>query len=245
MQRSMTDIDGRPVLQKGELHKFTSYNPKGEASLPEKFLFDYLCSFIEEAYEHERAEPAHKHITHYLSNSLPEYFARLIMGELVACMPKNKNLMRAAKKYKVTQDVISRLLVAKGIMRPRSDSMSTDSDSARAMGASLLAESEPMAYSNQNEWLQGGVEREGMRFAKSAVDNVASQIRDDSIDPAAHLANRRSVEMTDLWEGAEHVASANVRSDCPVHGGRDFSKAQNLWNPMTPCTCHDELRAYG
>lgn len=244
-RRSMTDIDGRPVLQKGGLHKFMSYSAKQDAPLPDKFLFDYLCSFVEEAYEHEKREPEHKHTTHFLSGSLPEYFARLIMGELVQCMPKNKNLMRAAKKYKVTQDVIARLLVAKGIIKPKSDTMWTDSDSARAMGASLLAESEPMAYSQEHSWMQGAPYAVGLNMRKAAPDNVANQIVDNSIDPASALRIRKSVELRDLWGQGDQAVVANVADDCPVHGGRDMSKSMNLHNVMTPCTCHGESRAYG
>ena len=244
MDMTQKDLAGR-VLQKGDLYKFASHDAQRDAKLPDKFLFDYLCSFVEEAYEHERREPEHKNVAHFLSSSLPDYFARTIMGELVQCLPKNPNLMRAAKKYNVNQDVIARLLVAKGILKPRSDSMWTDSDSASAMGASMLAESEPMAYSQQRSWMQREAYAEGTALTKAAPDDVAHLIVDDSVDPAGALQMRKSIELSDLWGDSQPTARVTYRDDCPVHGGRDLSKAQNLHNPHTPCICSGKANAYG
>lgn len=241
IRRSFVDKAGR-TLKKGGLYSFKNID-KDAAKIPAKYLFDYLCAFIEEAYEHEKKEPAHRTIE---AKDLPSHMARAIMGELVQCISTNANLMRACKKYNCTQDSIAQLLVAKGIMKPKSDTMWTDSDSARAMGASLLSEGEVMTYSQPAPWLQQeATPRIGKPILAAPVDDVSTQVIDDHVDPARALSMRKSAEMRMLWPESLAIADANISESCPVHGGREMHKAMNLWNPMLPCSCQEKANAYG
>lgn len=229
---------------KGGLHNFKNWNPERDAKLPAKYLFDYLCSFIEEAYEHEKHEPMHRKVE---AADLPVSMARAIMGELVQTLPKNPNLMRACKKYSCTQDTIEKLLIAKGIMKPKSDTLWTDSDGARAMGADILAEAEVMSYSKPATWLQNEpAPRAGIQLRTVEAADASSLVTDDHVDPALQLAMRKSVELRQLWpESLQAPAHATMADNCPVHGGRDMTKSMNLFNPMQPCTCNGKANAYG
>ncbi len=238
LARSMVDPSGRVLLQKG-LYDFKGYDRKNDRALPARYLFDYLCAFVEEAYEHEKKEPAHKNIS---ARDLPMAMARCIMNELVQCLPKNPNLMRACNRYKCNQDTIAQLLVSKGILKPKSDTLWTDSDSAAAMGAGgILAESEVMAYSlPPAPFIKSDPFAPTGRPLAPPVqhENLAGHIPNDRMDPAAALSMRKATEMNEMWFGSELLpAGATVAYDCPVHSGRDMTKSQNLWNPMQPCRC--------
>lgn len=232
---------------KMSLYDFTSkHQQKDAAKIPDKYLLDYLCSFVEEAYEHEAREPKHKNVP---AENRAGHFARLVMNELVQAITTNKNLMRAAQRYNVNVNVIERILVSKGILKPKSDSDWTDKDSAQAMGANALAADvagEGMAYSAPSAWMQPDpFAPEGRPLHKGPVDNVAAQVVDDSIDPSTSLQSFQAAQARALWPGSEPVGGATIAPDCPVHNGADMTKAQNLWNPMAPCTCKGEPNAYG
>lgn len=241
IRRSFVDVAGR-ALKKGGLHTFRHVG-RDATKIPTKYLFDYLCAFIEEAYEHEKDEPMHRKVE---ASDLPGRMARAIMGELVQCMPTNANLTRACKKYNCTQDTIAQLLVAKGILKPKSDTMWTDSDGAKAMGAGLLSEGEVMAYSQPPPWMQQEpAPRIGRDIMKAEVGDVSHLVIDDHVDPAMALVIRKSAEMRMLWPESMVSADSNISESCPVHGGREMHKSMNLWNPMQPCACGEKANAYG
>lgn len=231
---------------KMSLYDFTSkHQQKDAAKIPDKYLLDYLCSFVEEAYEHEAREAKHKNVP---AEERAPHFARLVMNELVQAITTNKNLLRAVQRYNVNASVIERILVSKGILKPQSDSAWTDKDSAQAMGANALAgevESD-MAYSAPNAWMQPDpFAAEGRPLHKGPVDNVAAQVADDSVDPSASLQSFQAAQARALWSESQPAGGATIAPDCPVHNGADMTKAQNLWNPMAPCTCGGKPNAYG
>lgn len=93
------------VLRKG---MYSFQVTERSTPVPEDLLYDYLCAFVEEAYEHECREPAHE------GHSL----ARPIFNELVTYIPRNPNLARAAKKYRITVAGIEEILKKQGLTRP-------------------------------------------------------------------------------------------------------------------------------
>ncbi len=220
-----------------------------KSPLPRAYLFDYLCAKIEEGYEKECREQAHKFVE---ARDLPKHMARAVMGELVQRMTWDDNLKRACVKYKCTVDSVAELLVKKGILKTRSDAQPTDSDSHAAMGAGMLAEKEVMAYSKPAPWMQKSDPNEDMvnlgvgRIVDRRPQNIAHTLRDDTADP--HIAVRKAMETNRITLGRlpqqSDTALVTVANNCPVHV-RDLSKAQNLFNAMTPCTCGVELNAYG
>jgi hypothetical protein len=130
--------DGYDSLRKG-LWSFDLSNRAATGTVPDSLLYDYLCAFIEEAHEHEKREVEHRQPT--AGEDFYENFARPVMHELVQYIPKNSNLARAAKKYKVTTDVIAEIMKKKGMIKPPTDGhhdhgdyWSHDWDSITAMG---------------------------------------------------------------------------------------------------------------
>ena len=220
------DVYGRPALEKS-LYSFRT--GQGAAAIPDELLFDYLCAFVEEACEHECRESAHANLS---AKDALATMARAVMSELVQTIPLNANLMKAAKKYKVTADVIAQLLVARGLFKPRSDSDWTDDrESLGAMGAQLLV-GEAMAYSlsQRAPWLQAEPAPVVTRQLRDHNVDVSGLVKSDGVD--LHTTFRPSRER---WFGPDEVAVASKH--CALHGHRDLHKAQNLSNPMLPCTC--------
>jgi hypothetical protein len=234
-----TDHFGRP-LAKG-IYAFRG--SKGDAELPDEYLYDYLCSFIEEAYEHERREPEHQQLD---AKEQLGMMARAVMNELVQTIPTNANLMRATKKYRVTTASIEQILVAKGIYKPRADSTFTDDGNA-AMGAAMLATGGAFAFSHQPRPFL--VPEPAPVVARSLTprgpEDASGLVKsEDPRDPHLAFQARHGDEVRRLWAGAASPVAQPAPS-CPVHGGREIHKAMNLWNPMLPCTCSGKPNAHG
>ena len=245
-QKSMpADAYGRPMI-KGGLHSFRDPH-SGPKPLPPAYLFPYLCSFVEEAYEHEAREPEHKFSN---ARDLSKTMARAVMGELVQTMPYDTNLRRACQKYKCTVDTIEKLLVTKGILKTQSDAMPDDEDSLAAMGASMIGGTVSMAYSEPSPWMQKSDPHVNVgvgRLVNRGPANVAHTLRDDSADP--HALVRKGIEAQVYSHGRQlggysPPVEVTVAASCPVHA-RELHKSQNLWNPMGPCTCGPTPNAYG
>jgi len=243
--RKSIDAEGRPLI-KGGLYSFRDPHDGKARLLPAAYLFDYLCAFVCEAYEHEVTEPAHKFTN---VRDLPTTMARAIMGELVVRMTKDTNLRRACQKFKCTVDTIATLLVKKNILKTHSDAMPTDSDSAAAMGAGMLSEAEVMAYSKPSPWMQKSDSHVHIgvgRLVDRTPENLAHTLIDDSQDP--HALVRKSIRDSVVEHGSQLAHPEEVAvtrsADCPVHA-REIHKAMNLWNPMGPCTCGAEPNPYG
>lgn len=237
------DPAGR-ALAKG-LYAFR--DPGGrDQDLPEEYLYDYLCAFIEEAYEHESREPEHQQLQ---AREQVVEMSRAVMSELVQTIPRNKNLMRAAKKYDVTRASIEAILVVRGIFKPRAGSAYSD-DGNSAMGAhSLTAAIGDFAFSRSHEiapFLQPELAPPTARKIAVRHDDVSHLVKSDAMDPARVFieGGRRGAEARGVVARmADPVARA--APECPVHTGREIHKAMNLWNPMLPCTCHGKPNAHG
>lgn len=243
MEKSMHDeqtfdMAGRP-LAKG-LYAFR--NTQREATLPDEYLYDYLCSFVEEAYEHESKEDAHANLS---AKDQLMAMSRAIMNELVQSMPSNPNLMRAAKKFTVTKDSVAMLLVQKGIYKPKSDSQWVDDmDSWRALTGESMMLSMDHAALPFDIRAQPGI----AVHRPPAADGSHLLAKSDPVDPVADLAARRAAQTAHIYGGLGVPSGAAVptlSASCPVHNGRDITKAQNLYNAQQPCTCHSRANAYG
>lgn len=236
---TMTDSAGR-VLRKG-LHAFRFYGDDKPEMLPEGYLYDYLCAFVEEAYEHEKRESTHRSLT---AHDRLDSMACAVMHELVAYLPTNANLRRACEKYACSKDTIARILVEKGLMRPSSDIYQHDDFAgSAAMGAYLT---ENLELSSKVPWVQAEpapvVER---LLTDRGPGDVSHLVKSDGLDPFQALMARRREEVQGHWTVPELPAGVTASDDCPVHNGRDMTKSMNLWNPMLPCTCSGKANAYG
>lgn len=220
-------------MRKGGLYAFKDYRNDDAQALPESMLPQYLAAFVEEAYESEKRECAHKGLQPMAGQDIHDFWAQRVMSELVKTMRRNKDLMRAGKSA-TTKD-IAMILRTRGIVKPESKSyVPTDRDAWNAMGAADQP-IEDMAYSMAMR--EDHEARPGLRLAKSAV--VSPVIIDDTVDPfnaamaqqrahAAHMGN--TLQHNELWK-------ASVSHDCPIHGMGDLTKGQNLVTPMGKCTC--------
>ncbi|HEY5553164.1 MAG TPA: zeta toxin family protein, partial [Opitutaceae bacterium] len=160
------------TLRKGGLYQFdlSRTDMKGVAAVPENLLYDYLCSFVEEACEHESRERQHG----------PNELAGPVMHELVQYVIRNPNLMRAVKKFNVTAETLAEIIKAKGFAVPPTAPLSNDAASAAAMGASGVggpASTVLMASMREDEEA-----RPGVRLRKGGSSLV--QYPDD---PARHV----------------------------------------------------------
>ncbi len=199
------------TLLKG-MYEFTDGDGKGVTSLPDNLLPQYLAAFVEEAYEHEKRECEHKKNAPTGHDEQVAFFARRVFNELVVCMRKNKDLMRAGKG--VTSGSIASILRNSGLVQP------DVSGYANPEGNGL----EPMAYS------------ESPRQARLAAA-AKGEFIDDTIDPFAALQKAQAAQHHSVWRVPEMTFIAKGSSDCPIHGQRDLTKMMNLANTHGRCTC--------
>jgi hypothetical protein len=237
MQRS--EAGDNLDLRKGGLYSFSDSSHETKQALPAKMLPEYLAAFVEEAYEHEKQECAHRKITPKADQDLADFWAKRIMGELVQYMRKNKDLARAAKgkDYKSISDILR----TRGLVQPESmTDTPTDRDSYYAMGAPLDGKSaEVMAFSQSR---RGHFHEPLDKSTNLALADRPPEhdfgIVDDKPDPFALGAEKERVRVASLTSPL-HKGDwrASVSHDCPVHGFRDLTKSQNLSNPYAKCTC--------
>jgi hypothetical protein len=229
-------------MQKG-LYQFQGL---GSGEVPDQYLYDYLCAFVEEAYEHERQEKVHQNTLVPPSStgaSIEDVWATAVFNELVSMMGSNANLTRAAVKYNVTKDVIAHILRSKGLVRPFSDAgtWTSDYDSMRAMDGEgvtrplVLSESARAQYRDIVPDPFG--HNVGVALAKAEPAPTAPLFIDDSHDPHGNLAKaeRARLALVDYRQNAEW--RPNVSPTCMIHGSADLTKSMNLSNPHARCTC--------
>jgi hypothetical protein len=229
-------------MQKG-LYQFQGL---GSGEVPDQYLYDYLCAFVEEAYEHERQEKVHQNTLVPPSStgaSIEDVWATAVFNELVSMMGSNANLKRAAVKYNVTKDVIAHILRSKGLVRPFSDAgtWTSDYDSMRAMDGEgvtrplVLSESARAQYRDIVPDPFG--HNVGVALAKAEPAPTAPLFIDDSHDPHGNLAKaeRARLALVDYRQNAEW--RPNVSPTCMIHGSADLTKSMNLSNPHARCTC--------
>lgn len=217
-----SDRWGRP-LRKG-LH---TYAHAGD-DLPDNYLFEYLCGFVEEAFEHEHSEPEHNELEH---GELVEALGRAVFGELLAYAPRNRNLMRAIIRHPQTAESVADLIVARGLLKPRADTIPLDYESHAAMGAP-----EAMAYSMTARDFDD-LAHVGTRLVHTDPGNAAHLVKADPSTAVEALRGSRARYMAGLVAAATEPAVPNIAADCPIHNGIDITKAHMAWYGMTPCTC--------
>lgn len=227
------DLAGR-ALSKG------LYGFRGNAddtALPDEYLYDYLVAFVEEAYEHESREGAHARADMKAEDQLQK-MARAIMSDLVRYVPTNKNLLRACKKHRCTVEAVKQLLVRHGIYQAAADSnWTSDADSHASMGASLERSMETYTLEAAMP-SRDPMGRPGVEMTPGPVTDVSHLLKsEEAMDPFAAVRARAEAFTASLWKSSDPVAVPTVAGDCPVHGLRDISKAQQVSSPMTPCTC--------
>jgi hypothetical protein len=233
------------LLRKG-LYSYD--DPSGRnGAVPDKFLYDYLCGFIEEAYEHEARESAHARFARNV-----DYMAERVMHELVMYMPKNANLTRAATKYNITADVVGTILRAKKIIAaPNDEGAQLDREAHIAMGhydiprtvdpiLRSMAPAVASAMEARGPWLSPdplAKGAEGVHAAASRFRDGRALLVDDTVDPMQQLAKGHTARARQLWDYREAEVATSVDAECLIHGSRDLTKAQNLHNPYARCSC--------
>ena len=214
--------------------------------VPEKFLFEYLCGFVEEAYEHEARESTHARFARNV-----DYMAARVLHELVMYIPRNRNLARAATKYPVNVEALAAILREKRIIAvPDNDGAERDRDSHTAMGHYDIPRSvDPIMRSmspklaaavSARPWVSPDVlarGAEGVRAAASRHRDGTRSVIDDTADPSQRLAKSHHRAQRDRWNLQDAAILATVDNDCPLHGPRDLTKSQNLANPYVRCSC--------
>jgi hypothetical protein len=230
-----TDMHGR-ALRKG-LHAFRS--DASTPDLPPQYMYDYLVHFVEEACEHECREQEHQNVA---AQDKLRVVARGVMGELLQAMLRDRNLKRAVDQFSPNVDTICRILTSHGIFQGMThDGWEKDEASHNAMGVT-----ESFAYSLDHAMpAVDPLGRPGVARVEQQIENVAHLVKSDVGDPHQLFAAHGRAQARALWGHEAPAAASTVDHRCPVHGGLDLTKAQNLWNPMQPCTCSGTPRAYG
>jgi hypothetical protein len=232
---TITDTAGRP-LKKG-LYAYRLPTEGSTHAVPDDLLYDYLCGFIEQAYEAESTEVQHSKLD---AHDQVKTMAQSVMHALVEMIPYNGNLLRACKKFSVTTVTVEKLLVEKGYYKPRADSDFTD-DGLGAMGAGLLAR-EGFAYSHPTTpFLAHDIFAVPGLTVRGPVEQPAGDMvkSEDAQDPHELLAAAHRRAAHAQWgEGLSGVPDRAPIGSCPIHDGRDIHKAQMLNHGMLPCTCN-------
>lgn len=222
---------GDSMLRKGLYVFDLSQSGRKTSDVPENMLYDYLCSFIEEANEHEAREPQHRNPMAgedvYAVRAMP------IMHELVQFVPLNPNLKRACAKYRVTTESIAEILKAKGFVKPATDAhhdhgdyWSHDWDSMSAMGV------------RENNGPTGEVMMASMTLREDHDARPGVQLR--KADALVRYEADGAVGPIDprvRVRGFVETPVQAVNPDCIIHGVRDLTKSQNLNNKMSVCRC--------
>ncbi len=180
------------------------------AALPDAMLYDYLCAFIEEALEHEKRE--HKRDVNV--GDPDRWWAQRVFHELVATMPKSKNLMRAGKGQ--TVDSVLAIMRSKNLVLP--DHPTADPQSGAG---------EKMAYSLRVPWLQA-----------DPTASMGLTLRSpETVRPNGGASQALALRCGPQVVYRDEPVAARIDPACNVHGYADLTKSQNLRAPYSPCTC--------
>jgi predicted kinase len=229
-------------MQKG-LYTFMGQGP--DTAIPEAFLYDYLCAFIEEAYEHERCEHVHENVLvppASTGEKIEDMYAQAILHELVSMIPRNANLKRAATKFSVTRETIAVILRDKGLVRPYSDAgtWTNDYDSMRSMGGEgvtrplMLSENGGKSY---RDIVADPFAAPGVVLAKGGAADASALYVDDSQDPHVALAKAETGRLIAAQIRQTSEWLPNISSTCLIHGSGDLTKSMSLEHTHARCSC--------
>lgn len=208
-----------PTMVKG-LGSFQE--PYGEGkkltTIPDAWLPDYVDSFLEEAYEHERQETAHRDPNLIEPGTDPaDALVAAIYNEFVAYCAQNKNLMRAKTSIPVTKEYVMARLNELGHIH-----VNTENHNAEIRGAVAGYYPTRLALSENAEMERAEMIHHMGTLAKSD-DHVA--LRDDGENPMNALAGAMEHHAQSFHGtfGAESPVGAHDGT-CPFHG-RDLHKS--------------------
>jgi hypothetical protein len=240
---------GEPMYQQdGDTMKLTkgvySYDDHdGKAKdLPDAFLFEYLAGFVKEAINSYDCRDRLKALT--ANEDIHMRAAQEAMQLLVRQMPKDKNLTRASKKYKVTQQSIADIIKQRNFIATPSDAkpsgrdydpassyFNTDWDSMTSMGVTgdTSPTGEVMMASQDNPWAQGAP---GVKLTNEPEHRSVESVPGN---PLVNMGELHKSKVNVLYPDQPVVP--NVNNDCVIHGTRDLTKEQNFQNPEGVCTC--------
>jgi hypothetical protein len=231
-ERTMYRQDGDTLLLSKGIWAYDDREGKA-ATVPDQYLYEYICGFIAEAVKHECCEAKRKALT--AGEDIYDQLATEIMMLLVSRMPRDKNLTRAAKKFKVTHESIATVLKQRNLVPTPSDSrpsgrdyFPTDTESAVAMGA--VPDGSPtsevmMASADPNSWAKG---TPGVTLAKSEESQFKGPVAPPPVFNKAQAAVRSNFDKT---------PPRLVKSDCPIHGAID-PHGDNYQHAFAECTCN-------
>ncbi len=229
----------RYELRKGGIYSYDLSRMNDPQPISDRLLYDYLCGFIEEAYEHEKREATHRNPV--AGEDFYETVAQPVMHELVAMIPKNKNLARAAKKFTITTKGIAEIMKKKGYIKPATDGhhdhgdkWSSDHDSALAMG--INQRSGPVG-----EVLMASMSSMAIRPDPLATRNLQLRkapemvyFKPETYDPTGSV--RRLSLGKIQFAPAQQLVKANYNPRCVQHG--DIHKGQQLVHQeYAQCSC--------
>lgn len=193
--------EGTDELSKG-LYKFGGYGAKDANPLPPEYLAAYLDAFIEEAYEHESRETEHTEgqTVVGMGTTLPMYFANLVFNELVSYMTGNKNLLAAAKKFKVDVQYVCDRITDMGLIQPQAEAAKD-----RGSFDSGYSDSDPIM---------------GSPFAKSTSSLDAAFAAYESEQKGVSLLKSEQVfvsldegeTLSDVFAKSQHARDSRIRS---------------------------------
>ena len=229
------------MLRKG-LYAYDDRDGKAK-DLPDAYLFEYLAGFVKEAINSYDCRTKLKALT--AGEDVYVRAAQEAMLMLVRQMPQDKNLLRASKKYKVTQQTIADIIKQRNFIATPSDSkpsgrdyhdpassyFSTDWDSMSSMGVTSDngPTGEVMVASARHPWAQGAP---GVKLAKEPDARPAVPIPGN---PFGDVGVLHKSKVRQLYP--DQPVKANVDANCAIHGVRDLTKSQNFSNPYAKCTC--------
>ena len=192
------------------MYDFHLGHTKGAKAVPDAYLAEYLDSFLEEAWEHERQERSHTDpnlVPH--TNDLTGYLAGCVFRELMAFLPHNTNLTKAVKKFTVTKEYVEERLRAMNLLHVDSENQNANQKaSTSGYHPTPLALSEDAAKGVQ--YLGEAEHRDAQE--KAFVLRKSQKVEMEAgPDPMELLHNR--LEESDFGGTAESAEPVNASDD--------------------------------
>ena len=208
-------------------------------SLPDNYLAEYLDSFINEAYEHERSEHAHTDpnlVAH--SSNLTGYMAQCVFSELMAFIPHNANLKKACTKLKVSREYVEERMRYLNLIH-----IDSENQNANQKASTSGYHPTPMALSMDGEKHVGFLaEQEHRESMEKAFRTVKAQKvnLDSGPDPMELLqATLEKSEFHVSLARSADGATATLDPNCLFHG-RDIHTDPGMFPQSVTgneCTC--------
>lgn len=226
----------QPTMSKGLM---SFQEPYGEgkklSKVKDDWLPDYVDAFLEEAYEHERQETAHRDPNLLDPGSDPgEALCNAIYNEFIAYCAQNQNLARAKEIIPVTKEYVTGRLADKGLIHVNTENHNAE-QRAQVAGyfptrMALSEDGHAAADTERNEMIRH------MGTLEKSEDHVMlpDEINDNPMNALESVREQHSHSFHDAYGASSPLNQYDP--DCLFHG-REVKKSEAASIHGLVCTC--------